>query len=98
MNRLLELFYLVSSLATAASSNTLRGISDNQWDALNATVGGRLHSAKPFALPCFSKYNGQSVAVDDKACAQIQANYTSPTFRLASFSASMNVCELRKSE
>ncbi|KAJ7270281.1 hypothetical protein C8J57DRAFT_306342 [Mycena rebaudengoi] len=91
MNRLLELFYLVSSLATAASSNALHGISDNQWDALNATVGGRLHSAKPFALPCFSKYNGQSVAVDDKACAQIQANYTSPTFRLASFSASMNV-------
>ncbi|KAJ7270446.1 isoamyl alcohol oxidase [Mycena rebaudengoi] len=90
MSRLFELFCLLP-LAAAASSSAFHRVPDRQWLALNASVGGRLYSAKPFALPCFSTYNNQSVAADAQACSQIQAGYTSPTFRLASFGANMNV-------
>ncbi|KAJ6527169.1 FAD-binding domain-containing protein [Mycena capillaripes] len=79
------------SLLTAVSSIPILDVSAAQWKTLNATVGGRLHTATPFALPCFSSYNNLSVAVDEPACSAIKANYTSPKFRLASFSANMNV-------
>ncbi|KAF7357329.1 FAD-binding domain-containing protein [Mycena sanguinolenta] len=84
--------FLVSLLTqTAVSSTSILDISRAQWDALNASVSGRLRTATPFALPCFSKYNNVSVAVNEAACSAIQANYTSPNFRLESFSANMNV-------
>ncbi|KAJ6484528.1 hypothetical protein DFH09DRAFT_1211300 [Mycena vulgaris] len=82
---------LLLSLLSLASSTQLQDVSPQQWRALNATVGGRLRSAAPFALPCFSLYNNHSVPTDAGECSAIQANYSSPTFRLESFSANMNV-------
>ncbi|KAJ7717139.1 FAD-binding domain-containing protein [Mycena metata] len=78
-------------LLPGALSTPILKVSDAQWHTLNTTVGGRLHAATPFSLPCFSKYNNLTVSVDEASCAAIQANYTSPTFRLQSFSANMNV-------
>ncbi|KZT68409.1 isoamyl alcohol oxidase [Daedalea quercina L-15889] len=61
----------------------------SQLAVLNATVGGRLHEAVPWELPCFSEYNGTSVTPDEAACAAIQANYTSPFERAKHFGAYM---------
>lgn len=44
----------------------------------------------PFSLPCFSNYNGQSVARDDASCAIIQANYSDPWLRTNSPNGYMN--------
>ncbi|KAJ7461116.1 hypothetical protein FB451DRAFT_1269005 [Mycena latifolia] len=82
---------LFVSLLTGASSTAIFNVSPAQWRALNATVGGRLFAAAPFALPCFSLYNNQNVSVDPQACSAIQANYTSPNFRVEHFGANMNV-------
>ncbi|KAJ7202683.1 FAD-binding domain-containing protein [Mycena haematopus] len=88
----LAAIFLVSLLTkTAGSFIPILGVSPAQWDALNISVGRRLHTAAPFALPCFSKYNNVSVSVDEVACSAIQGNYTSSNFRLESFSANMNV-------
>lgn len=66
---------------------------DVQWELalLNLTVGGRLHQATPWELPCFSEYDGESVTPDEPACAAIQANYTSPFERVKHFGAYMMV-------
>ncbi|KAI1765014.1 FAD-binding domain-containing protein [Hypoxylon sp. FL1150] len=48
----------------------------NPIATLNASVGGRLHTTVPFALPCYSSYNGNSVEVDEAACTLIRNNYT----------------------
>ncbi|KAJ7105713.1 FAD-binding domain-containing protein [Mycena epipterygia] len=89
----LSLPLLLVSLAAAVSgsSTPILNVSPDQWRALNASVGGRLHVATPFALPCFSLYQNRTVAVDVEACNAIKANYTSPEFRVESFSANMNV-------
>ncbi|KAI0002391.1 FAD-binding domain-containing protein [Xylariaceae sp. FL0662B] len=52
-----------------------------EWDALNATVNGRLHVNTPLALPCFSSYNGKPVDRDDEACAAIRGGYIMSHFR-----------------
>lgn len=59
------------------------------WNALNASVGGRLHATIPFELPCFSTFGGESVVPDPAACAMTQENYTDPVFRVARFGAYM---------
>ncbi len=64
------------------------------WNALNATVGGRLHATLPFELPCFSTFDGRPVDVDPSACATVQLNYTQAKFRLQHFGAYMDVCFL----
>ncbi|KAG6827235.1 hypothetical protein H0H93_015753, partial [Arthromyces matolae] len=51
------------------------------WASLNATLGGRLHVAEPFARSCFSTYNGKSVAVNVTACDTRRTNYTNTFFR-----------------
>ncbi|KAJ7859181.1 FAD-binding domain-containing protein [Mycena olivaceomarginata] len=79
------------ALLAAASSTPILNVSQAQWRSLNSTVGGRLHTATPFAQPCFSVYNNHSVNPDEQACAVIQANYNSPEFRVDSFSANMFV-------
>ncbi|KAJ7091723.1 FAD-binding domain-containing protein [Mycena crocata] len=89
MNPTLTLLFL--GLLTAVSSTRVLDVSQQQWRALNISVGGRLHAAKPFALPCFSMYNNQSVPMDEQACGLIQANWSSPHFRVESFSANMYV-------
>ncbi|CAK5266881.1 unnamed protein product [Mycena citricolor] len=50
-------------------------------DGLNASVDGRLHSARPFAWPCF---NGGA------DCPVVQAQYTNETFRAAAFAGYIN--------
>ncbi|GJE86543.1 FAD-binding domain-containing protein [Phanerochaete sordida] len=58
--------------------------------ALNASVGGHLHLATPFALPCFSSFQGKSVSPDPVECDAIQANYTDSVMRSEHFGAMMN--------
>jgi hypothetical protein len=86
---------LLLPLLSLVSSTHLQDVSPQQWRALNATVGGRLRAAAPFALPCFSLYNNRSVPTDASECSAIQANYSSPSFRVESFSANMNVSTSR---
>ncbi len=91
---------LLSVVATTAqdSDSTLtllarssQGASAGEWTNLNVTVDGRLHTAVPFELPCFSKYEGLPVTTDAAACTSIQENYTDPNFRAAHFGAYMDV-------
>ncbi|GAP82512.2 putative isoamyl alcohol [Rosellinia necatrix] len=65
---------LVTSLPyTAAQSRA-------EWDALNATVNGRLRVNTPLALPCFSFYNGSPTGANEESCAAIRENYTRGDF------------------
>ncbi|KJA24252.1 hypothetical protein HYPSUDRAFT_214704 [Hypholoma sublateritium FD-334 SS-4] len=45
------------------------------WDALNATVGGRLHRGEPYAKACFASYNGVAVGWDVEVCKKVQSEY-----------------------
>lgn len=67
----------VVTLAIIVHGKTL----DDDWAALNASVGGRLFAAEPLARPCFSVYNGQPVAPDTARCSFIQENYLNASFR-----------------
>lgn len=49
--------------------------------ALNGSLGGRVHQIEPFALPCFSEFEGQPRTPDEALCAERQANYQSPDYR-----------------
>ncbi|RDW65599.1 hypothetical protein BP5796_10291 [Coleophoma crateriformis] len=60
------------------------------WDVLNTTVQGRLHTAKPLAFPCFSVYEGQTSPPDPASCSRIQKNYTSSDFRAQFYSGFTN--------
>ncbi|KAI2629958.1 FAD-binding domain-containing protein [Hypoxylon sp. NC1633] len=68
-----------------------QGQSIKAWNALNASVSGRLFADKPFALPCFSMYNGNDVAVDEAACSLIRNNYTSNSIYAGVPSGYMNL-------
>ncbi|KAI9929525.1 hypothetical protein ASPWEDRAFT_41262 [Aspergillus wentii DTO 134E9] len=59
-------------------------------DSFNATLQGRVQPLTPFSLPCFSNYNGNAVARDDAACANIQSNYASPWLRTNTPNGYMN--------
>ncbi len=70
-----------------AALNTVRAVAGvgiaptaTQWNALNASVDGRLHKGSPLALPCFSRYSDVLVQPDAQLCAVVEANYTSPSF------------------
>ncbi|KAJ7196212.1 FAD-binding domain-containing protein [Mycena pura] len=91
MNPALALLLASFLSGSQTSSTSILEVPQAQWRTLNASVGGRLRTATPFSLPCFSKYNGLNVSVDETACNAIQANYTSSNFRLESFSANMNI-------
>lgn len=86
--KLVQLLFALLPLLVGASASPTTA----DWNALNATVGGRLHATLPFELPCFSTFNGQSVAANLSACATIQQNYTQAEFRLQHFGAYMDVC------
>ncbi|KAF9053268.1 FAD-binding domain-containing protein [Panaeolus papilionaceus] len=45
------------------------------WNKLNNTVSGRLFPGRPFALPCFSSFQGQPHNVDQAACTFVQENF-----------------------
>ncbi|KAI0023855.1 hypothetical protein F4780DRAFT_769105 [Xylariomycetidae sp. FL0641] len=61
---------LLSSLLAGVNA-----VSVNKWDKLNETVDGRLNTLTPFALPCFSSYNGNPHPVNEGACTEIRENY-----------------------
>lgn len=64
------------------------------WKTLNATVGGRLHAAKPLAEPCYSTYHNSSgeFAFSDKAaCSIIKASYLDSHFHANQLGGYLNV-------
>ncbi|THV00612.1 FAD binding domain-containing protein [Dendrothele bispora CBS 962.96] len=79
----LSLLLLVSaSLAiTVDPLNAIRSVTPQQWDALNATVGGSLFQAAPFARPCFENANVTTGVFDPNECQIVQENYLNATFR-----------------
>ncbi|QSZ31942.1 hypothetical protein DSL72_001511 [Monilinia vaccinii-corymbosi] len=60
------------------------------WSSLNQTLSGRLHTSRPFSLPCFSIYEGQPVPSDPSQCAEIQHHYASSDFRTQFYNGFMN--------
>ena len=60
------------------------------WQNLNKTLEGRLSLATPFAISCFSQYDNQVIQPQQASCEEIQANYTSSSYRTDFFSAYMN--------
>ncbi|KAF8165978.1 FAD-binding domain-containing protein [Crassisporium funariophilum] len=75
----LRLFGELSS-ATAVSSK--------DWQALNTSVSGRLHTGVPFSQPCFSVVAGGAKNVPNPAqCGAVQANNADHLFRSENFGA-----------
>jgi FAD binding domain/Berberine and berberine like len=77
-------------LIGSAADPIPRSTPNPDWDTLNRTVNGRLHATTPFALPCFSNYNGQSNQPNADACAAVQGNYAIASFRTDTFSGYMH--------
>lgn len=78
----LALFLLVFAVQTAWSAL--------DWTTLNETVGGRLHTAKPFSSPCFPDFDGLSVSRNEGECKIIENNYVNGTYRSSQFGNFMN--------
>ncbi|KAK8016638.1 hypothetical protein PG993_014827 [Apiospora rasikravindrae] len=76
----LSLIFICHILATAAAVQT--AVSDSDlWASLNTTLNGRLRQSEPLSRPCFSNFDGQSVSLDEAACAAVRNNYTTNAFR-----------------
>ncbi|KAJ7497733.1 FAD-binding domain-containing protein [Mycena latifolia] len=85
--RLLAVLLLVSlSVATTVPSQSKS--LDTQWTLLNVTVHGRLHTAVPFARPCFPS-SSLSGDVDESACHFVESNYLNASLRSDTFAAYM---------
>jgi hypothetical protein len=84
---------LLSASLLLAAKNAVQAasVSSVEWQALNISVGGRLHKGAPLALPCFSNYNGVDSAANPSACAIVESEYTDATFRSNNFGAYMQV-------
>ncbi|KAJ7612014.1 hypothetical protein DFH06DRAFT_1274686 [Mycena polygramma] len=76
----LTLLTLALGVGIHASSGAIDLRRLNPWRALNSAVGGRLHTAQPIALPCFSLYNNLPVSLDEQACEVIQAGDIPPYY------------------
>jgi hypothetical protein len=80
-------------LITVATSSSVQArrrietVSEVQLSVLNETVGGRLRTARPVSLPCFSTFEGKYIRRDKAACAVVEASYTDPSFRVDHFGA-----------
>lgn len=70
------LFPIVSGLAILGTATAISpyAIPDDQWAALNTTVGGRLGRGVPFARSCFTQA-GTNVTSGGADCASVQKNY-----------------------
>jgi FAD/FMN-containing dehydrogenase len=85
------LFTLSLVTLTSLSTHIVQGAPlESDWAALNASVGGRLFSAEPFARPCFSVWEGQPVTPDAAQCAVIQDNYFNGSYRTNFYSGFMH--------
>ncbi|KAJ6443956.1 berberine protein [Purpureocillium lavendulum] len=58
-----------------------------QWNALNATLGGRLHQTVPLAAPCFPSHPAYNV---DK-CNKVASNYTYGIGRASVYGAAESI-------
>jgi hypothetical protein len=67
-------------LACGAHAQTrARDVPTSTWQALNATVKGRLHVGIPYARPCFSLAGNNTGGTANAAeCAAVQKNYLNP--------------------
>ncbi|KKK22263.1 hypothetical protein P175DRAFT_0500164 [Aspergillus ochraceoroseus IBT 24754] len=84
---------LVAAQLLAASANCTSSattVNACTVESFNSTLQGRIRPLTPFSLPCFSNYNGTTVAVDEAACERIQSNYTDPYLRANSPNGYMN--------
>ncbi|KAI9772777.1 MAG: hypothetical protein M1839_002322 [Geoglossum umbratile] len=77
-------------LTLSSAKPTLRNSPSPDWEALNRSVNGRLHTVTPFALPCFSSYQGQTSQPSADLCTAVQRNYTSALFRTDTFGGYMH--------
>ncbi|KAJ7693434.1 FAD-binding domain-containing protein [Mycena rosella] len=75
---------LLASFSVAVPSGSL----DDQWVYLNKTVDGRLHTAVPFARPCFQQ-STLSGSYDEAACLSVETNYLNATVRSGTFATYM---------
>ncbi|KAH0555755.1 hypothetical protein GP486_006301 [Trichoglossum hirsutum] len=85
-----RLALLLLLLAVSSAKPTPRSSSSPDWEPLNRTVNGRLRAATPFALPCFSSYQGQASQPSADLCAAVQRNYASALFRTDTFGGYMH--------
>lgn len=72
---------LLTIVAITACDATPEASSDAAWKSLNQTLEGRLHAMEPFALPCFSSFEGKPVSRNATLCAEHQAKYTDSLYR-----------------
>lgn len=79
-------FAALVSLAIAAVPHVVAKATDADWHALNASLGGSLHSAKPFAASCYPEVNGVAVTPDAAQCALVQENYLNASYRTSLYS------------
>ncbi|KAI5118822.1 hypothetical protein M0805_009400 [Coniferiporia weirii] len=72
------------------------------WQALNASVEGRLFQGTPYSRPCFSSARRTGGVFDSEECTLIQNNYTTRDLRIQEFGAYMNTewetCQLSPQE
>jgi hypothetical protein len=81
---MLSFIFLYTVIGFASLASTA---STADWDSLNKTLNGHLHAATPLASPCFAQVNVKAVASHPEVCAEIQAQYTNPRFRVDQFAA-----------
>lgn len=78
-------FLCLASLASALKPDVSISLA-----ALNASTQGHVHENRPFALPCFTSYNGHPSTPDAAQCAVVQDKYTSAEFRIETANGYMN--------
>lgn len=69
-------------------------VTNSQWAALNKSVGGRLAIGSPWAKPCYSSYNGNTVTPDLAACSAVQNGYTDEQTIASNFGGYINASPL----
>ncbi|KAJ6575616.1 FAD-binding domain-containing protein [Mycena vulgaris] len=84
----LTLFLVTFPVSPESLPRRFPPVSPTQWNALNRTVNGRLHSAVPFARPCF-QLSALAGSFDEAACDLVMVNYLNSNIRSDTFSARM---------
>ncbi|CAE6392041.1 unnamed protein product [Rhizoctonia solani] len=73
---------LVLLLLGGVSAKDPLGVSQSEWGAFNATLGGRLGRGVPFARDCFESVDfGVGPAAPGTQCSTVQAKYPDNAFR-----------------
>ncbi|PWY82171.1 FAD-binding domain-containing protein [Aspergillus heteromorphus CBS 117.55] len=70
--------------------SSLSAISQEKWDALSKSVGGRVHDGEPFLAPCYDNYNGKLKVPDYAECTLLQSNRSSSVFIAGYFGGYQN--------